>query len=198
MVAILPGEVMLAPIEEKIRLTNETRRKYESKIDGLRKQRDAEEAQVKKYRKDLETVEKAAKKWEDEFKAAAQRQGRELSEADLQEYKKLRSDVKKRTNGDQMQIDKLKRDVDTNKDHVKQLEQTVQSHERAVEKLNADVSSTLFLPRISTSNTIECHCPSYKLPTAGKITGYRELRDDYHDDEKSRDLRKLSTLNVLH
>lgn len=130
----------LAPIEEKIRLTSETRRKYESKIDGLRKQRDAEAAQVKKFRKDLETVEKAAKKWEDEFKAAAQRQGRELSEADLQEYNKLRSDVTKRTHGDQMQIDKLKREVDTNKDHVKILEQTVQSHEKAVEKLNADIS----------------------------------------------------------
>jgi structural maintenance of chromosome 1 len=130
----------LAPIEEKIRLTNDARRKYESKIDALRKQRDTEAAQVKKYRKDLETVEKAAKKWEDEFKAAAQRQGRELSEQDLQEYNKLRSDVTKRTHGDQMQIDKLKREVDTNRDHVRNLQQSVESHEKAMEKLNADIS----------------------------------------------------------
>jgi structural maintenance of chromosome 1 len=130
----------LAPIEEKIRLTNDARRKYESKIEGLRRQRDAEAAQVKKYRKDLETVEKAAKKWEDDFKAAAQKQGRELSEQDLQEYNKLRSDVTKRTHGDQMQIDKLKREVDTNRDHVRNLQQSVESHENAMNKLNADIS----------------------------------------------------------
>jgi structural maintenance of chromosome 1 len=130
----------LAPIEEKIRLSNESRRKYESKIDGLRKQRDAEAAQVQKCRKDLETVQKAEKKWEDDFKAASQRQGRELSEQDLQEYNKLRSDVTKRTHGDQMQIDKLKREVDTDRDHVRNLQQSVDSHETAMEKLNAEIS----------------------------------------------------------
>jgi structural maintenance of chromosome 1 len=130
----------LAPIVEKIRLTNHARQKYESKIESLRKQRDTEAAQVKKYRKDLETVEKAAKKWEDEFKAAAQRQGRELSEQDLEEYNKLRSDVTKRIHGDQMQIDKLKREVDTNRDHVRNLQQSVDSHEKAVEKLTAEIA----------------------------------------------------------
>jgi structural maintenance of chromosome 1 len=129
----------LAPIEEKIRLTTNAQQKYESKIESLRKQRDTEAAQVKKYRKDLETVEKAAKKWEDEFKAAAQRQGRELSEQDLEEYNKLRSDVTKRTHGDQMQIDKLKREVDTNRDHARNLQQSVESHERAVEKFTAEI-----------------------------------------------------------
>ncbi|KAL5117693.1 Structural maintenance of chromosomes protein 1 [Pleosporales sp. CAS-2024a] len=130
----------LAPIEEKIRLTTDARNKYESKIDALRKQRDDEAAKLKKFRKDLDTVEKAAKKWEDEFLAAAQRQGRELSEQDLQEYNKLRSDLTKRTHGEQIQIDKLKREVDTNRDHFKILQQSVQSHENAIEKLNADIS----------------------------------------------------------
>jgi structural maintenance of chromosome 1 len=130
----------LAPIEEKIRLHTDARQKYESKLEALRKQKDTEEARVKKFRKDLETVEKAAKKWEDEFKAAAQRQGRELSEQDLDEYNKLRSDVTKRTHGDQMQIDKLKREVDTNRDHVRNLQQSVDSHEKAVEELTAKIS----------------------------------------------------------
>jgi structural maintenance of chromosome 1 len=130
----------LAPIQEKIRLSNETRRKYESRIDGLRKQRDQERESVQKCQRNLDQVQKAEKKWEDDFKAAAQRQGRELSEQDLQEYNRLRSDVTKRTHGDQMQIDKLKREVDTDRDHVRNLQQSVDSHEKAMEKLNADLS----------------------------------------------------------
>lgn len=130
----------LAPIEEKIRLSTESRRKYESRIDGLRKQRDQESEAVEKCRRDLDQVRKAEKKWEDDFKAAAQRQGRELSEQDLQEYNQLRSEVTKRTHGDQMQIDRLKREVDTDRDHVRNLQQSVDSHEKAVERLNADVN----------------------------------------------------------
>jgi structural maintenance of chromosome 1 len=130
----------LIPIEEKIKLSTETRKTYESKIAGLKKQRDTEAAKLQKFRKDLETVQKAEKKWEDEFKAAAQRQGRELSEQDLQEYSKLRSDVTKRTHGDQMQIDKLKREVGTDRDHVRNLQQSVDSRERAIEKLTAEIS----------------------------------------------------------
>jgi structural maintenance of chromosome 1 len=130
----------LAPIEEKIRLSNETRRKYESRLDELRKKRDAEKKAVEKCQKDLDLVQKAEKKWEDDFKAAAQNQGRELSEQDLQEYGRLRSDVTKRTHGDQMQIDKLKREVETDRDQVKNLQQSVDSHEKAIEKLSADIS----------------------------------------------------------
>ncbi|KAJ4374034.1 Structural maintenance of chromosomes protein 1 [Neocucurbitaria cava] len=130
----------LAPIEEKIRLSKETQRKYESRIEGLRKQRDSEKEQVQKCQKNLDQVQKAEKKWEDDFKAAAQRQGRELSEQDLQEYNQLRSDVTKRTHGDQMQIDKLKREVDTDRDHVRNLQQSVDSHEKAMEKLTVDIA----------------------------------------------------------
>lgn len=130
----------LAPIEEKIRISIETRRKYESRIEELRKKRDAEKKAVEKCQKDLDLVQKAEKKWEDDFRAAAQNQGRELSEQDLQEYGRLRSEVLKRTHGDQMQIDKLKREVETDRDHVRNLQQSVESHEKAVEKLNADMA----------------------------------------------------------
>lgn len=130
----------LAPIEEKIRLSNESLEKYESKINSLRKQRQTEKESVQKCQKNLEQVQKAEKKWEDDFKVAAQRQGRELSEQDLEEYNQLRSDVTKRTHGDQMQIDKLKREVDTDRDHVRNLQQTVDKHEKAMEKLNTDIS----------------------------------------------------------
>ena len=130
----------LAPIEEKIRLSTETQRKYESKVEALKRQREHEKEQVEKCQKNLDLVQKAEKKWESDFKAAAQRQGRELSEQDLQEYNQLRSDVTKRTHGPQMQTDKLKREVDTDKGHVRSLQQSVDSHEKAIEKLNADIA----------------------------------------------------------
>ncbi len=130
----------LAPIEEKIRLSKETQRKYEGRIEGLRKQREAEKEQVQKCQKNIDQVQKAQKIWEDDFKAAAQRQGRELSEQDLQEYNQLRSDVTKRTHGPQMQTDKLKREVETDRGHVRNLQQSVDSHERAIEKLNTNIA----------------------------------------------------------
>jgi structural maintenance of chromosome 1 len=130
----------LAPVEETIRLLNNQRQKNDAVLADLKKKRDTEAQQVQKVKKDLDLVQKAEKKWEDEFKAASQRQGRELSQQDLEEYNRLRGDVVKQTHADQMQIDRLKREVDTDRDHVRNLQQSVDTHEKAVERLNADLS----------------------------------------------------------
>jgi structural maintenance of chromosome 1 len=130
----------LAPVEETIRLLNNQRQKNDAVLADLRKKRDTEAQQVQKVKKDLDLVQKAEKKWEDEFKAASQRQGRELSQQDLEEYNRLRGDVVKRTHADQMQIDRLKREVDTDRDLVRNLQQSVDTHEKAVERLTADLS----------------------------------------------------------
>ena len=129
----------LAPVEETIRLLNDQRQKNDAVLADLRKRRDNEAQQVQKVKRDLDLVQKAEKKWEDDFRAASQRQGRELSEQDLQEYNQLRGDVVKRTHADQMQIDRLKREVDTDRDHVRNLQQSVDTHEKAVERLNAEL-----------------------------------------------------------
>ena len=128
----------LVPVEETIRLLNSQRQKNDSVLADLRKKRDFEAQQVQKVKKDLDLVQKAEKKWEDDFRAASQRQGRELSQQDLQEYNQLRGDVVKRTHADQMQIDRLKREVDTDRDHVRNLQQSVDSHEKAAERLSTD------------------------------------------------------------
>lgn len=130
----------LAPVEETIRLLNHQRQKNDSVLADLRKKRDTEAQQVEKIKKDLDLVQKAEKKWEDDFKAASQRQGRELSQQDLQEYNQLRGQVVKRTHADQMQIDRLKREVDTDRDHVRNLQQSVDTHEKAVERLAAEMA----------------------------------------------------------
>ena len=104
----------LVPIDEKIRLSKESQATYreeDSQVEGTARLREAE--QVQNCQKKLEQVQKAEKKWEEDFKAAAQRQGRDLSEQDLQEYSQLRSEVTKRTHGDQMQVDRLTREVET-------------------------------------------------------------------------------------
>ena len=130
----------LAPVEETIRLLSNQRQKNDSVLAELRKKRDTEAQQVQKIKKDLDLVQKAEKKWEEEFKAASQRQGRELSQQDLQEYNQLRGEVVKRTHADQMQIDRLKREVDTDRDHVRNLQQSVDTHEKANERLSTEIS----------------------------------------------------------
>ena len=129
----------LAPVDETIRLLNNQRQKNDAVLADLRKKRDTEAQQVQKVKKDLDLVQKAEKKWEDEFKAASQRQGRELSQQDLHEYNQLRGEVVKRTHADQMQIDRLKREVDTDRDHVRNLQQSVDTHEKAAERLSAEI-----------------------------------------------------------
>ncbi|KAH6620492.1 RecF/RecN/SMC [Boeremia exigua] len=115
----------LAPIEMKIRLLNDQRQKNDS--------------QVQKVQKDLDLVQRAEQKWEDDFRAASQRQGRELSQQDLQEYNQLRGEV----------IDRLKREVDTDRDHaaerlsaersqLKELESARNSKQKELDKLRSD------------------------------------------------------------
>ncbi|KAF2997374.1 Structural maintenance of chromosomes protein 1 [Curvularia kusanoi] len=129
----------LAPVEETIRLLNSQRQKNDSVLADLRKKRDTEAQQVQKVQRDLDLVQRAENKWEDDFRAASQRQGRELSQQDLQEYNRLRGDVVKRTHADQMQIDRLKREVDTDRDTARNLQQSVDTHEKAVERLSGEV-----------------------------------------------------------
>ncbi|CBX94890.1 similar to structural maintenance of chromosomes protein 1A [Plenodomus lingam JN3] len=188
----------LAPIEEKIRLSNEACRRYESKMETLRKQRDAEKEQVERCQRNIDQVHKAEKKWEDDFKAAAQRQGRELSEQDIQEYNELRSDVTKRTHSDQMQIDRLKREVDTDRDHVRNLQQSVESHEKAVEKLSAEITQLELRQQESKTDIKELEKSRAKkqqqLDTLRAET--RQIRMQY--EEKNQLLQAaLQALNIM-
>ncbi|CAD0090340.1 unnamed protein product [Aureobasidium mustum] len=72
-----------------------------------------------KEKADLDVVQKAQSRWEQEWSAAQQQAGRELSEADLQEYNRLRGDVNKRTAADQIKLTSTIRSINNEADSKK-------------------------------------------------------------------------------
>lgn len=135
------AENELVPIDEKIKLSNNDLQKYEERIASLNKERDNQTKLIDGFNKDLALVQKAQQKWEAEFQAASQQQGRELTAQDLQEYNRLRGEVTKRTHADQIEINKLERDVNTDKDTVRNLKQKVESLQSQVDKFQEDIAT---------------------------------------------------------
>ena len=130
----------LVPIDEKIRISTKNLQQYENRIAPITKERDSESQLIDKFNKELATVQKAQKKWEDEFKAAQQQQGRELSAQDLEEYNRLRGDVTKQTHANQIEVNRLEREVNTDKDTVKNLQQKVESFQSGIHNLETEIS----------------------------------------------------------
>jgi structural maintenance of chromosome 1 len=130
----------LVPIDEKIRISNRDLQKYQTRIAEITKDRDNQARVVDQHKKNLATVKKAQNKWEDEWKQVAQQEGRELSEADLQEYNRLQSDVTKRTSGDQIQVNDLTRQVKTDEETLNSLKSKVELSQAQVQKLEDEIS----------------------------------------------------------
>ncbi|KAF1958884.1 RecF/RecN/SMC protein [Byssothecium circinans] len=130
----------LVPVEEKIRLTEQELAKLDARIESLEKERDSQTQAIADFDKKLDQVKTAEDKWEAERAAAAQQQGRDLSPQDEQEYNRLRSDVAKQTHTNQIEIDRLKREVGTEKEHARNLEQKVTGYQTTVDRLDDEVT----------------------------------------------------------
>ena len=115
----------LIPIAEKIAITDNNLSRCNARIADISKQRDGHAHNVKQSTKDLKIVEKAQTQWENDFKRLAEHEGRELSEADLQRYKKLKEQVNKQTSEAQIRIDSLSRQQKTDEETVKSLKSKV-------------------------------------------------------------------------
>ncbi|KAK8212486.1 hypothetical protein IWZ01DRAFT_268195 [Phyllosticta capitalensis] len=131
-------ENSLVPIDEKISISKRNLSKYEARIAEITKERDNQARNVDQLKKDLNTVQKAQKKWEDDFRQTAQG-GQELTEADLQEYSKLRSEVQKRTAANQIRIDNLTRQLKTDEETVNSLKSKVESTQSQAAKLEEEI-----------------------------------------------------------
>ncbi|KAK5016555.1 Structural maintenance of chromosomes protein 1, partial [Cryomyces antarcticus] len=129
----------LVPIDEKIAISNRNLKKYKTRIADLVKERDGQTRSVDQLQKDLNTVQRAQARWEDEWRQAQEQEGRELSEADLQEYSRLRSDVNRRTASDQIYVDNLTRQVKTDEETVNSLRSKVDSSQAQVTKLEDEI-----------------------------------------------------------
>ncbi|KAK3078469.1 hypothetical protein LTS18_007433, partial [Coniosporium uncinatum] len=133
-------ENCLVPIDEKIAISNRNLRKYQARIDEIAKERDGQSKNVDQLQKDLSTVQKAQGRWEQEFQQASEQEGRQLSDADLQEYNRLRGDVTKRTATDQTRVDNLTRQLRTEEETVNSLKSKVESSQAQVEKFDAEMA----------------------------------------------------------
>ena len=129
----------LVPIAEKIDITNKNLNKCKSRIAEITKERDTHTNNLKQFNKDLKTVQKAQAQWESDFRKLAEQEGRELSEADLQRYRKLKDDVNKRTSTEQIKVDNLSRQQKAVEETVKSLKSNVDTAEWQIQKLSDEL-----------------------------------------------------------
>ena len=130
----------LVPIAEKIDITNKSLKKCTARIAEISKERDTHANSVKQSTKDLKIVEKAQIQWETDWKKLAEQEGRDLNEADIQEYKQLKEDVTKRTSADQIKADNLARQQRADEETVNSLKSKVDSAEWQIQKLQGELS----------------------------------------------------------
>jgi len=132
-------ENALVPTAEKIDITNKNLGKYSARIAEISKERDSHANSVKQSTKDLKVIEKAQAQWENEFRKAAEHEGRELSEADLQRYNRLKQDVNKQTSEDQIKVDSLARQQNADEETVKSLKSKVDTSEWQTQQLEDEL-----------------------------------------------------------
>ena len=135
-------ENSLVPITEKIHLTKDRLLKANSRIAGIVKERDSKLDTVKRLTKDLKVVEKAEAQWEAEFRKLGEQEGRALSEADLQEYNRLKEEVSKQTSANQIKASNLERQQRADEETVKSLRSKVEAIEYQIKKLEQEITDT--------------------------------------------------------
>jgi structural maintenance of chromosome 1 len=138
--AVEDKENALIPIDEKLSIHTSNVKKYEALLAEISSERDTHKKDAAKLKGDLDKVQKAQKRWEQEWRTQQQQAGRELSDEDLQELERLRADVYKRTGSDQTKLDNITRQIKTDEETVNSLESKVQSTETAATSLKEEIS----------------------------------------------------------
>lgn len=129
----------LVPIAEKIDISRKSVARCEKRVADISKERDSHTTSVKQSTKDLKVVEKAQGQWEKERKKLAEQEGRQLSDADIQQYNRLREDVNKQTAADQAKVDNLSRQQKADEETVNSLKSKVDSAEWQSHKLETEL-----------------------------------------------------------
>ena len=129
----------LVPVNEKIEIAGKNVKRCTTRIAEIKKERDGQSGTVEQLKKDLGVVEKAQAKWEAEWNKVAKKEGRQLNEADLQEYNKLREEVNKRTSTNQTKVDNLVRQQRTDEETVNSLKSKVEAVQWQVQKLEGEM-----------------------------------------------------------
>ncbi|KAI9737186.1 MAG: Structural maintenance of chromosomes protein 1 [Cirrosporium novae-zelandiae] len=132
-------ENALIPIDEKIDISNRKLQKLRGRITEISKERDSQSSTIKSLSKDLRTVERAQATWEAEWRRASESEGRQLSEADLQEYNHLKEEVNRRSAENRIRVDNLRRQAKADEETVNSLKSRVDSNQWQVQTLQAEI-----------------------------------------------------------
>ena len=128
----------LVPIDEKIDLSSKNLERYRKRIDEITKEKKSQSKSVDDIKQNLGKVTKAQSKWEADSKKAAESEGRQLSDKDLQEYNKIRAEVNKKAATSQIKVDNLVRQRKTDEETVNNLRSSVEESERMIQKLQSE------------------------------------------------------------
>ena len=131
----------LIPVDEKVDITVKKVERFASRIAEISRERDAQSSNAKQLEKDLKVVEKAQAQWEAEWQKTISKQGRQLSEADQQDYNQLKEEVNKRSSADQLNLDNLRRQRKTEAEAYNSLKGKFDGTEWQLKTLESDTQS---------------------------------------------------------
>ena len=129
----------LVPVDEKIAISQKNFEKYQTRIADVTKEANGQKKNLDQLKKELATVQKAHSRWESEWQKAAQMEGKQLSEADLQQYTKLKSEVTKRSAAAQGSADQTARQLRTEAETVNSLKSKVEAADDQMKRLKEEI-----------------------------------------------------------
>ncbi|KAK1140527.1 Structural maintenance of chromosomes protein 1 [Aspergillus melleus] len=131
----------LVPVDEKVDITMKKVERFAARIAEIGKEREAQSSNAKQLEKDLKVVEKAQAQWEAEWQKTISKKGGQLSEADQQEYNKLKEEVNKRSSAEQLNLDNLRRQRKTEAEAYNSLKSKFEGTEWQLKSLETDTQS---------------------------------------------------------
>ncbi|GAW16807.1 hypothetical protein ANO14919_062460 [Xylariales sp. No.14919] len=129
----------LIPIDEKVQQTTSQVDTVRKRIESVQKERDEQAKLISKIEKDLGTVQKAQKLFEDQWRESMQKQGKELSDTDRKEYNSLRAQAMAKSTENQAKLENLNRQLKTDEVTVNSLRGKVDAYQAATEKLETEL-----------------------------------------------------------
>jgi len=134
-------ENSLVPIDEKITQSTQDMETLRKRIGDVKKERETQVANIEKYKKNLEIVEKAQQQFEAQWAETLKKQGKELSEADRKEYNALQAEAMKKSAANQTTLHNLDRQLKSDEVTVNSLKGKIDNFEAAIEKLESEIQT---------------------------------------------------------
>ncbi|GKZ67040.1 structural maintenance of chromosomes protein 1 [Aspergillus niger] len=144
----------LVPVDEKVDITRKKVERFTSRIAEITREREGQATNAKQLEKDLKVVEKAQAQWEAERQKTMSKQGGQLSEADQQEYKRLREEVNKKSSAEQLNLDNLRRQRKTEAEAYNSLKSKFEGTEWQLKTLESE-TQTLSERKSSVTETVK-------------------------------------------